>query len=168
MKNKTILTTKRLIIREFSFDDINKVYQMSREKGIKKWLPDQVYKNKEEAKEVLIYLISRYQYIPNMSKLPYVFGLELKDKNTLIGHIGLSKIELGIEVGYAVEKEYTNLGYASEALINFSKWTLDNFDVDTLYGIVDQNNIASINVLEKSNYVLNDKSKQKLEYIYKF
>ena len=168
MKSKIILTTNRLIIREFNLDDINKVYQMSREKDINKWLPDQVYESKKETKEVLKFLISRYQYIPNMSKFPYVFGLELKGKNTLIGHIGLSEIKLGIEVGYAVAKKYTNQGYASEALINFSKWTLDYFDLDTLYGIVDQNNIASINVLEKSNYVLNGKSKQKFEYIYKF
>ena len=168
MKSNVILTTKRLIIREFNLYDISKVYIMSREKGIKKWLPDQVYKDKEETEEVLKYLISRYQYIPDMSKFPYVFGIEKRDKNILIGHIGLSKIKSGIEVGYSIEEDFTNQGYASEALTKFSEWSLKNYNLDKLYGIVDQKNIASINVLEKSHYVLKEKSEGKLEYIYKF
>jgi len=165
LNNQVVLRTKRLIIREFNLDDINKVYQMSREKGIKEWLPDQVYKSKEETEEVLKYLISRYQYIPDMNNFPYVFGLELKEGNVLIGHIGLSKVDLGIEVGYGIAKNHTNLGYATEAVTTFSNWILNKFDLDILWGIVDQNNIASINVLEKSNYALKEKFKGK--YIYK-
>lgn len=166
MNNQVILTTKRLIIRKFNLDDINKVYQMSKEKGIKRWLPDQVYKSKEETEEILKYLKSRYRYIPDMNNFPYVFGLELKEGNDLVGHIGLSKIELGIEVGYAIADRYANQGYATEVVTKFSNWTLVNFKLDKLWGIVDQINIASINVLEKSNYALKDKSKGKYRYVY--
>jgi RimJ/RimL family protein N-acetyltransferase len=101
-----------------------------------------------------------------MNNFPYVFGLELKEGNDLVGHIGLSKIELGIEVGYAIADRYANQGYATEVVTKFSNWTLVNFKLDKLWGIVDQINIASINVLEKSNYALKDKSKGKYRYVY--
>ncbi len=167
MNNKIVLITERLRIRNFTLSDTKQIYQMSREEGIKKWLPDQVYKDKEEAKEVLKFLISRYQYIPKTDKCPYVFGVELKDNKKLIGHVGLSQIDLGIEVGYGVADQYKNKGYATEVLKVFSKWALDNLSLDKLWGIVDENNLASIKVLKKSGYILKDKTESKLKYIYK-
>ncbi|MDZ7671825.1 MAG: GNAT family N-acetyltransferase [Halanaerobiales bacterium] len=166
LNNKIVLTTERLKIRHFTLSDTKQVYKMSREEGIKKWLPDQVYKNKEEAEEVLKFLISRYQYIPEINKCPYVFGVELKGDKELIGHVGLSQVDLGVEVGYGIADQYKNKGYATEVLKDFSKWALDDLNLDKLWGIVDQNNIASINVLEKSNYALKDKSKGKYRYVY--
>ncbi|MGM0445852.1 MAG: GNAT family N-acetyltransferase [Bacillota bacterium] len=167
MKNKIILTTERLRLRYFTLNDVKQVYQMSREVGIKKWLPDQVYKNIDEAEEVLKFLISRYQYIPDINKSPYVFGVELKKDKKLIGHVGLSQVEPGIEVGYGIAENYKNRGYATEVLKDFSKWTLDNLNLDKLWGIVDENNLASIKVLKKSNYFLKDRSGGKIKYIYK-
>ncbi|WP_353958623.1 GNAT family N-acetyltransferase [Sporolactobacillus laevolacticus] len=46
----------------------------------------------------------------------------LKKTNTLIGHVGLSKISDGVEIGYAIGMDYQGNGYATESVGAFSIW----------------------------------------------
>ena len=166
MKKKIILETNNLYLREFTIDDTDQIYELSLEEGMKKWLPDQVYDSKEEASQILNFLISQYDSIIEPNKSPYVLGLELKENNELIGHIGLSPYQDVIEIGYAVGEKYQGFGYATEAVNTFSNWVLNNIDIDYIWGIVAQNNKASIKVLKKAGYTYHKKDK-KLWYKYK-
>ena len=85
LSGKTILRTKHLKIREFTTNDTKKVYQMSQEPGIKRWLPDQVYENIGEAQGVLKYLISKYERPVELNTQPFVLGIELISTKELIG-----------------------------------------------------------------------------------
>ena len=60
MRNKIILAGKKLNLRFFKKSDLEKVFQMSQEEGIKKWLPDQFYQDRKEAAEVLNFLLESY------------------------------------------------------------------------------------------------------------
>ncbi|HKL12539.1 MAG TPA: GNAT family N-acetyltransferase [Halanaerobiales bacterium] len=166
MKKKIILETNNLYLREFTIDDTDQIYELSLEEGMKKWLPDQVYDSKEEASQILNFLISQYDSIIEPNKSPYVLGLELKENNELIGHIGLSPYQDVIEIGYAVGEKYQGFGYATEAVNTFSNWALKNIDIDNIWGIVAQNNKGSIKVLNKAGYTYHKKDK-KLWYKYK-
>lgn len=42
---------------EFIPEDTDQIFQLSQETDVKKWLPDQVYKTKKEAAEILEFLI---------------------------------------------------------------------------------------------------------------
>ncbi|MGP3777842.1 GNAT family N-acetyltransferase [Halanaerobium saccharolyticum] len=161
MKNKIILTSKRLNLRLFKKSDLEKIYQMSQEEGIKKWLPDQYYQNKEEAAEVIDFLINNYQDLSPQER-PFVLGIELKESKDLIGHIGLSPVDELVEVGYAVEEKYQGAGYATEAVKEFSSWAQKELNLEAIWGIVEKENFASAKVLKKAGYSL-AKSKGKMD-----
>src|SRR6056297_3570645 len=109
------IETNNLAIRPFNSLDTEKVYQMSQEASMKAFLPDQVYESLEETKEVIEFLMSKYGHQSIVDQLPYVLGIELKENNELIGHVGLSRIDKGIEIGYAIEKKYQGHNFATEA-----------------------------------------------------
>ncbi|MFP4021702.1 MAG: GNAT family N-acetyltransferase [Halanaerobium sp.] len=165
MKSKFILTSKRLNLRFFNKNDLEKVFKMSQEEGIRRWLPDQFYQNRKETAEVINFLIECYsEIIP--SEKPFVLGVELKENSDLIGHIGLSPVENLIEVGYAVEEKHQGSGYATEAVKEFSAWAQKELNLEAIWGIVEKDNLASARVLEKSGYII-EESKGKKQY-YKF
>lgn len=116
----SLITTDRLIIRNLCLEDIEAFYKFSREKSMKDWIPDQVYDDIEEAKEVLDFLMSKYSNDLDNVSYPYVLALVLKDTNELIGHVGLSHIPEGIEIGYAIGEDYQKKGYATEAVQAFT------------------------------------------------
>ncbi|MDA3885614.1 MAG: GNAT family N-acetyltransferase [Candidatus Delongbacteria bacterium] len=164
--NKLIIS-ERLIIRNFTLQDVPKVYFMSLEDGMKEFIPDQVYESEEEAKQVVDYLMSQYTSDPAPDKAPYVLGIELKESNELIGHVGLSPFDNIIEIGYAIEDKYQGKGFATEAVKAMSEWSLKELQLSSISGIVDKNNTGSIKVLEKAGYVFQEEIKNKLRYEFK-
>jgi len=146
------IETKRLLLRSFNLLDTEKVYEMSQEKSMKAFLPDQVHKSLEQAKEVIEFLMSKYGHQSVVDQLPYILGIELKEKSELIGHIGLSKIDKGIEIGYAIEEKCQGQNYATEAVKAMTNLALCNPLVNEIWAVIDLTNIASIKVLEKSDY----------------
>lgn len=86
-------------------------------------------------------------------KGPFVYPILLKD-GTNVGYVQACPIAAGWEAGYHVAKPYTGNGYASEALEAFLPIILDRLGIDKIYGIVLEENTASIKVLEKCNFNL--------------
>ncbi|TDX49154.1 GNAT family N-acetyltransferase [Orenia marismortui] len=167
MKECSLIETERLAIRHLSVEDVPKIFLMSQEEGMKKWLPDQVYENEEVAHEVVEFLISQYLEKVSPDKTPYVLGLVIKETKELIGHVGLSPIEEGIEIGYAIEEKYQGKGYATEAVKAMSTWALKELEIPSIWGIVDINNTISARVLEKSEYIFVKESENKNKYMIK-
>jgi len=56
-------------------------------------------------------------------------------------------------------------GYAAELIGGFVKWCKDN-DISTVTGGVDSDNIASIRVLEKNNFVRESHTDKNKEQMY--
>ncbi|RCW54616.1 MULTISPECIES: GNAT family N-acetyltransferase [Halanaerobium] len=164
MKNEISFETKRLKLRLFKKSDLKKVFQMSQEEGIRRWLSDQYYKNQEKAAEVINFLIESYSEVDPLKK-PFVLGIELKKNKELIGHIGLSPVDDLVEVGYAVEEKYQGAGYATEAVKVFSAWAQKELNLEVIWGIVEKDNSASAKVLAKAGYLL-DKSKINMDKDY--
>ena len=146
-----LLETERLIIRKLNLNDIDLLFKYSQEKITKKELPDEVFDNIEETKDTVSHFISNYNH-----KYPLVYGIVLKNNDTLIGHLSLSKIDKGIEIGYAIATDYQNYGYASEVLALFPKWAKLKFGIEKIYGIVKRDNVASWKVLEKNGFIFEE------------
>ena len=158
------INTQRLLLRKFTNKDVDKIYLMSLEEGMKEFIPDQVYGNEEEAKQVVEYLMLQYLEAPSPNKTPFVLAIVLKDSNELIGHVGLSPYDNIVEIGYAIEDKHQGKGFATEAVIAMSEWTLKELKLSSVWGIVDRNNIGSIKVLEKAGYIFQGEIKNKLRY----
>jgi ribosomal-protein-alanine N-acetyltransferase len=148
MKNNLFETT-RLLVRKLTPNNAELFFKYSQEEITKKELPDEVFNNIFEAREKIEYLIANYD-----NKYPLVYGIILKENNILIGHLSLSEIDKGIEIGYAIATDYQNNGYASEIIIPFMNWIKINLKINKLYGIAKKENINSWKVLEKNGFNL--------------
>lgn len=101
VKHIIILETNRLIIREFEFSDTKLLFLYSQEDAAKKELPDEVLSTLDAAKEKIKFFKGQYE---NGNIL--VYAIELKEAGVLIGHVSLSPIKEGMEIGYAIAAAY--------------------------------------------------------------
>jgi ribosomal-protein-alanine N-acetyltransferase len=148
------IQTESLILRHFTLDDSLKVFKMSQESGMKEWIPDQVYKNEQQAHEALGYLISQYEEPGNPLSGPYVLGVCLAETQELIGHVGLSPFKESVEIGYAIENNFQGKGFATKAVTSMSDWGIHKFGLSQIFGFASIDNVASCKVLESSNFYL--------------
>ncbi len=153
---------KEISLRRFTGKDTQKIFQMSQEEALARFLPDQVYQDYEEAAQVVEFLIRSSEVI-DIENGPYVLGVILNG-DELIGHVGASRIEEGIEIGYAIEKKYQGFGYAQKAVFQMLQLFELNTNTNELYGIVDLENEASKKVLEKCGFSRSGQKLDKLVY----
>ncbi len=143
------LNTPRLLLRPFSLEDAPALYALSREETLRRRMPDQVYESVEDAAEAASFLIGKAQ----AGEWPFVLGIVLKDTGELIGHVGLSPVAEGIEIGYAVAMAHQGKGYGTEAVAAFSLWAVKRFSLSGIWAILMADNMASCRVLKKAGYV---------------
>lgn len=154
MRNIEPIHTTSLVLREFTKEDVPKVYMMSIESCMRDWIPDQVYRGEEHTNEVLEYLMSQYRDLQSPARTPYVLGVWLQHAGKLIGHVGLSPLRGCVEIGYAIEDKEQGHGYATQAVSAMAKWGHEACGLPKILGIVATGNVGSCRVLEKSGFVL--------------
>ena len=148
-----MISTSRLILRTFVLADVRKVFVMSAEEGMRRWIPDQVYRDEQHAEQVVRALMAYTDGVPDARAQPYVLGIEHKETGSLIGHVGLSPARGSVEIGYAVEQQYQGTGLATEAVTAMSGWGLVVLGLPEVLGIVAADNAQSRRVLEKAGFV---------------
>ena len=87
-----------------------------------------------------------------------IWMIELKD-GTHIGELCFKGIDESgtTEIGYGIGENYQGCGYATEAVTAVSSWALEQEAISNVVAEVEQDNIASIRVLEKSGFALSGK-----------
>ena len=83
-----------------------------------------------------------------------VWAVVLKESNEIIGHCGLSMQPCEdrevLEIGYIFQKAYWHKGYATEAAIACREYAFDKLNVDEVFSIIRDTNIASQNVAKRN------------------
>ena len=140
-----IIETKRLILREYKYEDFDDLFKILScpitmkhypkpydERGVKRWLD---------------WSIDNYQ--------KYGFGLWaiiLKETNEFIGDCGITiqniDNELLPEVGYHINKNHWQKGYAKEAGKAVVEWGFNNTNFEALYSYMNTTNVASYSTAE--------------------
>lgn len=135
-----IIETKRLILREYTYEDFDGLYDILSdaetmwhypkpydEKGTKRWLD---------------WSLDNYQ--------KYGFGLwaaVLKETGEFIGDCGLTMQNIDgqqlPEIGYHIHKKYWRQGLGSEAARAVRDWAFENTDYESLYSYMKYTNTAS-------------------------
>jgi len=142
-----ILTTERLVLREYNLDDTQFIIQLLNSEG---WLAFIGDKNVHTEADAKAYLLNG----PMKSYAENGYGLSLvatKDDLTPIGMCGLIKRDnLDFpDIGFAFLPEYVGKGYAFEiasATITHARETLK---LPVVYGITMPENTSSKKLLEK-------------------
>lgn len=148
-----VITTSRLLLRPFSLADVPKLYAMSIESGMRRWIRDQVYRDLPHAEQVARALMAYTASAPDPRVRPYVLGVADKQAGTLIGHVGLSAARESVEIGYAIEEQRHGSGLATEAVTAMCDWARTELALPEVLGIVAADNVASCRVLEKAGFV---------------
>ena len=149
-----MISTSRLLMRRFSLADVPKLFAMSREAALGRWIPDQVYRDLDHAEQVARALIAHSEGPPDPRTRPYVLGVEDRTTGALIGHVGLSAARDSVEIGYAIEEQLQGKGLATEAVRAVADWALASLSLPEVLGVVAAENAASCRVLAKAGFVL--------------
>ena len=134
------METQRLIIREYTEEDFDALYEILSDAETMKYYP----KPYDEAgvRRWINWCLDSYR--KNGFGL---WALELKDTGTFIGDCGISMQnidgEILPEIGYHVHKGYWRRGYAKEACAAVKDWFFTNTDYEAVYSYMNQENEAS-------------------------
>ena len=141
---KTISETKRLILREFSLNDAEDLFNLNSDDEVIKYTGDQPFSSINEAHN----FISDYNEYEQ-----HGFGrwaVILKSTNKFIGWCGLKLNEENmVDLGFRFFKNNWNQGFASEAAVSCLKYGFTELKLKTIIGRSLKKNVSSIKVLEK-------------------
>lgn len=138
------LTTNRLIIRNFKYDDDNDLFMMCKDKDTAYnagWSPHQ---NIDVSRNVIVGYMYRNE----------TFAILLKDTKKLIGTISLYENTLRKhikcrELGFCLNKYYRQNGYMMEAVERVLEYGFKTLDLDLIMVCHHKENIACQKLIQK-------------------
>ena len=139
-----MLETDRLIIRKFTSKDLEALFSILSDEEVNKYLPWFTIKTLEEAK---VFLYERYINF-DFDINSYKYAVCRKENNIPIGYINFYNNEDDNDFGYAIKKEYWNMGIITEAC-NRVILELKNNNIKYITATHDINNIASGKIMNK-------------------
>jgi RimJ/RimL family protein N-acetyltransferase len=147
MRQKTILETERITLREFSTTDAEFILTLLNTPTWQKFIGD---KNVHSVVDAENYLNDG----PLKSYRENGFGLWLvlqKDDNKPIGMCGLVKRDYleDVDIGFALMPEYEGLGYGFEMASATIMHSNNILQIESVVAITDADNTASIKLLNK-------------------
>ena len=139
--NENMITTERLKIYPISLDKMKEIVENEKNEILK-----------IAYKEMFDGCVNHHE-----NHIWYtLWFMELKNsKNEIVGTLSFKGIdEKGVvEIGYGINDGYENKGYMTEAVKALAEWASKQPNVKQIEAETEETNIASIRVLEKSNFV---------------
>lgn len=143
------IKAERFVITELAMDMCIDYHKNSIDDDNRRFVPDEVCETVEEAEKTLKWLIESY----STPKGPFVYPIITKDGMN-IGYVQACSLGSEYEIGYHIAQKYTRKGYATEAVKVFLPVIMEMLQIDKIYGIVLEENIASHKVLERNGFKL--------------
>lgn len=139
-----VLTTERLILREFELTDAEAMFNLNRDEEVLRYTVDKQFESIEDANNF-------FKNYPDYEKNGFGrWALVTKGDKEVIGWCGLKKHEDNtVDIGYRIFKNQWNKGYATEASIACLEYGFQVFELDEIIANAATENKASIRVMEK-------------------
>lgn len=149
-----ILETERLLLREFSLNDVPAVFEMYQRADINEWLSHEPMQSIDEAEQRVRSRIGLFEH-----GFGYRWAITFKDTpETAIGSCGYFHVRVSTqtyEMGYEIHPQYWRKGLMTEALtamLDYSFGEATPKPVHRFEALVDPGNSASIHLLEKLGF----------------
>ena len=138
MENKIIIAeTERLILRRYSKEDLQDLFEYLSDKEVVEYEPYQP-QTFDEVKENLEWRIHTDEMI----------AVELKDSHKMIGNVYMGKRDFeALEIGYVFNRNYWGQGYAAESCKALIQQAFSN-GIHRVYAECDPENKSSWKLLE--------------------
>lgn len=141
------LETERLILRDFTLEDVQKLAPMLSDPRVMRFSPQGVLSTVETQAKIEDFMASYQQH--GFGK----WAVVLKATHQLIGYCGIMLEHIdGVdepEVGYRLDPAFWGQGLATEAAKAALQYGLDQLHLPYVLGIVEPANTASVNILKK-------------------
>lgn len=135
-----VIETQRLILREYTFDDFNVLFEIVSDPETMQHYPAPF--DEQRTKEWIVWNLENYER--------YGFGLwavVLKGSGEFMGDCGITiqniDNEMLPEIGYHIHKKYWRRGFAKEAARAVRDWVFQNTQYDTIYSYMKYTNVGS-------------------------
>ena len=135
-----MIETERLILREYTFDDFDALYEIVSDPEIMQHYPAPF--DEERTRGWITWNLENYE--------KYGFGLwavVLKETGAFIGDCGISiqniDGEMLPEIGYHIHKRYWRKGLGKEAARAAREWVFEHTDYDIVYSYMKYTNVGS-------------------------
>ena len=145
--NIPTITTDRLILRKISIDDVEDMYEYSKNSDVTKYLTWSPHPDMTYTLEYVNYLQSRYR-----SGDFYDWAVVLKDTGKMIGTCGFTRFDYAnnaAEIGYVLNTAYHGHGIATDAVNKVIEFGFDKLCLNRIEGKYMVENAASRRVMEK-------------------
>jgi RimJ/RimL family protein N-acetyltransferase len=141
------IETERLILRRFTFDDLDALFQVNSDPDVMKYIGDGKPQSKQQTRTRLETILSHWD--------KHGFGLCAvvhKPDAAVIGFCGLLFLDgtTEVEVGYRLGKAFWGMGLATEAVKVSLEYGFGKLGLDRIVAVVHPDNTASQKVLAKS------------------
>ena len=142
------IETKRFILRKFTKNDVNDLYEYASDDEVTRFLSWDTYKSIDMASDYIEKILQKYS---KNEIAPW--GIEWKENSKLIGSIDFVQYDrknFSAEIGYVLNKEYWNKGIMTEALKEIVKFGFDKMNLMRIEARLDSKNVASERVMQKN------------------
>ena len=164
-ENFPLLSTDRLLLRNFHKDDLKFLYEIRSNNKIAGAMGVKRHCAVSETEKLIEDIEESFKAGTGIN-----WVICLKDKKIPIGYVGVWKItqeHFKGEIGYALNSGYCNNGYMTEALREIIEFSFNELRLHRLEANIDSNNSNSINLLLRlkfkkeaflrEDYFINDK-----------
>lgn len=155
----SIVTTRHLHIRELTPADLPALYDIYSQPGVQDYMNERYTTYEDFYSKMYAYIEQFYPF--------YDFGLWgvfLKENNTLIGECGLQLMELydnsQIGIGYLLSPDFQHQGYGKEMVQAVLRYAKREFDFTTIVAEIDARNYPSISFAEKCGFIFREIQKK--------
>jgi RimJ/RimL family protein N-acetyltransferase len=138
-----MLETERLVLRQFTMDDLDELFRLRADPEVMRYIGDQ---SRERVAQRLGYYISHYD--------SHGFGMWAvmhKRTGTMIGWCGLVFLDETpeVEVGYGVARDYWGQGLMTEAAHASLRYGFEKIGLERIVAVAMPENLASRRIMEK-------------------
>lgn len=150
-KEFPMLETARITLRPLTLEDADTILFLRSDIRTIQYLDRDPMRSVLEAREHIAFLNGGF-----LKSDCIIWGIELKATGELIGTIAYHRIDkphYRAELGYMIHPDYWRKGYMSEVLERVIDFGFKNMHCHTLEAQVNPHNVASIQILQKFNFV---------------
>jgi ribosomal-protein-alanine N-acetyltransferase len=146
-----MIETERLILRKLVMSDDAGMFELDSNRDVHTYLGNNTLNTIDQSRKAISKIQEQYQN-NGIGR----WAMIEKETNHFLGWAGLKFIDEKInnhihyyDVGYRLIKRYWGKGFATEAAMASVHYGLTILNQNTIYGMADSQNVASIHVLQK-------------------
>ena len=151
------LSTERLTLRQVSLNDRRAIFKLRSNKEINEFITRETPKNLNESEAFIQNCLDEFE---NENRIFWV--MQKSDSDQIVGSIVLHNIQPEdeyAEIGYEVNPDYQEEGFMTEAMKTVLEYGNISLELKTIEASTHENNDASIAVLKKHQFILQEDKK---------